>query len=123
MKTISQPHRPRRGTILAIVVLMLAVVNIVALNVLETGASEVEVGAMRVESARALFAGESALMGVARLRRDGLTLPITNATLILPHAQARFVQVPLSNATSGTVRVVGESGLGQRRLELEFQLQ
>jgi Tfp pilus assembly protein PilX len=118
----------RRGGVLPVVVLMLAVVSIVALNVIDTGGRETELGAMRIETARAFYAAESGLIGAARLRQGGLTLPVQGATLSLPagtagSAQATFVSLPASGATSGSIRVVGQSGLGQRRLELQFQLQ
>lgn len=118
----------RRGGVLPVVVLMLAIVTVVALNVIDTAGRETELGAMRIETARAFYAAESGLIGAARLRQDGLTLPTQGATLSLPAgnagtAQVTFVSMPAANATSGAIRVVGQSGLGQRRLELQFRLQ
>jgi Tfp pilus assembly protein PilX len=120
--------RKRRGGVLPVVVLMLAVVSIVALNVIDTAGRETELGAMRVETARAFYAAESGLIAAARLRQDGLTLPAQGTTLTLPagvagSAQATYVSMPALGATSGSIRVVGQSGLGQRRLELQFQVQ
>ncbi len=124
----ARTSRARRGGVLPVVVLMLAIVSVVALNVIDTGGRETELGAMRIETARAFYAAESGLIGAARLRQGGLSLPSQGTTLTLPagsagSAQATFVTVPAPAATSGSVRVVGQSGLGQRRLELQFQLQ
>lgn len=114
---------PRRGGVIAVVVLLIALINVVALGVLDVNASEVRAASLRIESARALYAGESALMGVARLRRAGLPLPAQGASLNLPHASATYLQVPTDDATSGSVRVRGVSGEGQRRLTLQFEVQ
>jgi Tfp pilus assembly protein PilX len=123
-----QLARRRRGGVLPVVVLMLAIVSIVALNVIDTAGRETELGAMRVETARAFYAAESGLIAAARLRQSGLSLPVQGATLALPAgvagtAQATYVSMPALGATSGAIRVVGQSGLGQRRLELRFQVQ
>ena len=122
LRSNQRVHRGRRGTAIAAIILLLAVVNLAAMAVLHAGAQESEVGAMRAQTIRALYAAESAVTAVVRLDESGAALPASGSTLILTGATAQYTSVP-TTGTSGTLDVVGMSGDANRRVRLDFQVQ
>lgn len=113
---------PRRGTVLAVVVLLLAAINVTTLTVLYGTGDDAAVGALRIETVRALYAAESGTLAVAKLRERRLTLPVAGSALTLPNARATYEQVPAANALTGTLVVRGTSGDAARRVRLDFDV-
>lgn len=114
--------RRRRGAAIAAIILLLAVLNLAAVVVLHAGAQESEIGAMRAQTVRALYAAESAATAVVRLNEAGVALPASGSTLTLTGATAQYTSVPAAGV-SGTLDVVGMSGDASRRVRLDFQVQ
>jgi Tfp pilus assembly protein PilX len=112
--------RARRGVVMAVIVLMLASINAITMTVLYSSGDEATLGALRVETARALYAAESASIAVVRLRSERRPLPIAGSSLALPTGNATYVQVPGDNTPTGTLVVRGQSGDAERRVRLDF---
>jgi hypothetical protein len=115
-----QSPRTRRGVVMAVIVLMLASINAITMTVLYSSGDEASLGALRVETARALYAAESASIAVVRLRSERRPLPIAGSALVLPTGSATYVQVPGDNTPTGTLVVRGQSGDAERRVRLDF---
>ena len=112
----------RRGTVLAVVVLLLAAINVTTLTVLYGTGDDAAIGATRIETVRALYAAESGTLAIAKLRERRLTLPAAGSVLTLPNARATYEQVPAANAVTGTLIVRGASGDASRRVRLDFDV-
>lgn len=112
----------RRGTVLAVVVLLLAAINVITMTVLYGTGDDAAIGALRIETVRALYAAESGTLAVAKLRERRLTLPAAGSALSLPNARATYEQVPAANAPTGSLVVRGTSGDAARRIRLDFDV-
>lgn len=112
----------RRGTVLAVVVLLLAAINVTTLTVLYGTGDDAALGATRIETVRALYAAESGTLAIAKLRERRLTLPTAGSVLTLPNARATYEQVPAASAITGTLIVRGASGDASRRVRLDFDV-
>jgi Tfp pilus assembly protein PilX len=110
----------RRGTGLAAVLLLVAVIGLAGLAVLASAPADSQIAAMRVETARALYASDSGAVAVIKLRMESKALPTQGTTLALPSATATYAVVPAGGTGSQRLVVIGVSGDGQRRIELNF---
>jgi Tfp pilus assembly protein PilX len=123
MNTATRPtSRPRRGTVLAVVVLLLAAINVTTLTVLYGTGDDAAISALRIETVRALYAAESGTLAVMKLRERRATLPAAGTTLSLPNSVATYEQVPGPTATTGSLIVRGASGDASRRVRLDFDV-
>ncbi len=108
-----------RGTGIAALILLLAVLNIAAMGVLAAGADESDLSVTRAQTIRAFYAAESGGVAVLRLAEDKAAFPAPNSTLNLTNATATYEAVP-SATTGGTLRITGTSGDAKRRIEVTF---
>jgi hypothetical protein len=120
MRCVQGKIKARRGTVLAVVLLLLAAINVTTLGVLYGTGDDASLGVLRVETVRALYAAESGVMAVSKLRERRATLPAVNSQVTLPNAIATYEQVPGSAAMSGTLVVRGASGEASRRVRMDF---
>lgn len=111
-------HRTR-GTGIAAVVLLLAVLNIAAMGVLAAGSDESDLSVKRAQTIRAFYAAESGSVAVLRLSQSAATLPAANSTLTLTNATATYESVP-SVTAGGVLKVLGTSGDAKRRVQVTF---
>jgi hypothetical protein len=107
-------RKMRRGIAVAALIITLALVNLVVLGILSTGANESETALSRLEGARALYACESGARVVIRSIQDGGSLPVAGTSLSLGTASVRYVSAPATGA-AGDVIVEGSSGNAVRR--------
>jgi hypothetical protein len=117
----TRSHR-RRGTGIAALILLLAVLNIAALGVLAAGSDESDLGVTRAQTLRAFYAAESGGVAVLRLSQESQTLPTQGSTLTLGAATTTYSTVTVSGTTRRVV-VTGTSGDATRRVEVEFSVQ
>jgi hypothetical protein len=110
----THPSPRRRGTVIAIVVLLIAAINVTTIAVLYGGADDASVGVLRVESVRAFYAADAGVRVVTKLRANNATLPSPGATLTVPTGTAEYEVVPATATTAGMLRVRGMSGDAQR---------
>lgn len=110
--------RVRRGFAVAVVVLLLAIMNIVAFGSFRGAMDEAGVSSLRVETARAFYAAESGLAIVVLSLNNELDLPVQDDVLLLPGAEVRFVEIP---EEEGPVIIEGRSGAGRRRISAEIE--
>lgn len=110
----------RRGAAVAVLVLMLAALNVVVLSSVVGTGNDTAVAAMRAESTRAFYAAESGAVTIARLSSSGLALPAAGSTLAVgPNARATYVTVPALGAP-GELAVNGVSGSSVRRIRVRL---
>ncbi|HYF15510.1 MAG TPA: hypothetical protein VD971_10620 [Phycisphaerales bacterium] len=110
----------RRGAALAAVLLMLVALNVCAVLVTAGGTDDANLLALRVETARALYAADSAASVVLRLRAAGGTMPSEGSTLTLTHSSAVYQEVPQLSEEPATLEVLGRSGRAARRVRVEL---
>ena len=113
--------RPRtRAAALAMVVALLAVVNLAVVATLRTGADSADRDTLGIETARAFYAAESGAVIAIRELGVGADLPEVGDTLELGPATVRFDAMP-ENDGVGSIEVEGVSGRGYRRVELTVE--
>ncbi len=106
----------RRGSGLASLVLVLALLNIVVMGLMAPSGEQSELDALRLDTTRAFYAAESGGRVVVRCLKSGIGLPTAGTTLSVGPGTAQFVQVPAG--VNGEAVVLGSSGLAQRRLRI-----
>ncbi len=107
----------RRGAGIAVIVVMLAILNIAVLGSVAASGDESHVGAMRLETIRAFYAAESGAVITVRLTMQGLELPGPGDTLEVSYASVEFEQVP-ATGQAGDIVIIGRSGTAQRRVRV-----
>lgn len=107
----------RRGCGIAAVVLMLAAINLAVMGSVSASGSEVHVSALRIETARAFYAAESAARVVIKCTNEGIALPAANSTLSLGPATATYFSIPIPGETGDAV-IHASDGNTTRRLRV-----
>lgn len=110
-------HRTRRGCGIAAVVLMLAAINLAVMGSVSASGSEAHVSALRIQTARAFYAAESAARVVIKCTNQGLPLPAANSTLTLGPASATYLSMPAAGQTGDAV-IRASDGDTNRRLRV-----
>jgi hypothetical protein len=112
--------RTRRGAAIAVVVVMLAMLQIAALSMLTGGADDAEEVVLRVQTLRAFYAGESgAAMALGDALR-GLPPPSAGTVIELPGASVELLETPWDGAGASLV-VEGRSVSARRRFEIRLE--
>jgi hypothetical protein len=102
------------------VVVMLAVIHLAVMGSVAASGEEAELGAMRLETARAFFAAESAGVVLVRLSAARQALPSAGAELSLGVSSARMVSMP-ATGEAGDIVIIGVSGQAQRRVRITLE--
>jgi len=110
----------RRGAGVAVVVVMLAVLNIAVLGSVSAAAGESHVGAMRIETIRAFYAAESGAAVAVRESLAGADMPDVGSFIELNGARVEFIEVP-DAGVAGDIVVLGQSGFGKRRVGITLE--
>lgn len=108
----------RRGTILVASVILLGVLALATLSAVDAGADDARLSALRFDSLRAFYAGESGVAAALERRMTAPGDPLTG-TITLPDGSEAVVIDPLDEAGSGTLVVEGRAGEARRRIEVE----
>lgn len=120
MKRRPPTARWRRGAGVAVVVIMMAILNIAVVGSIAASGDESHLGAMRLESARAFYAAESGGIVVVKLLKESLPLPTAGTTLTLSNSTVTFESVPAPGA-GGDVVLIGRSGFAERRVRITLE--
>lgn len=107
----------RRGAGIAVIVVMLAIINIAVIGSVAASGDESQVGAMRLETIRAFYAAESGAVVTVRLTMQGLELPPAGSELAMSNATVAFEQMPVTGEAGDAV-IIGHSGIAQRRVKI-----
>lgn len=110
--------KSRRGTILAVMVVILALMGLVVAGSVRPLRDEATLTTMRVETVRAFYAAESGMVIVIQGYMGSATMPAEGAEITINGQVIRFDQVP---DAVGTAIIHGRSGDAIRRIELELQ--
>ncbi len=111
------PRNARRGCGIAAVVIMLAAINLTVMGSVSASGAESQVGALRVETARAFYAAESAARVVIKCNNAGIALPAAGATLSMAPATATYVSMPVAG-NAGDAIIRGSEGTTTRQLKV-----
>ena len=107
----------RRGSGIAAVVILLAVVNLAVIGAIRASGDEAEVGAMRAETARAFYAAESGARVILKCSSSSLPMPAAGTTLTLGSSSCKYVSFPPAGQ-SGDAVLQGQDGTAARRLKI-----
>lgn len=106
----------RRGAVVLMVVVLLAMVNIAVLAGLDGGAQDSMSAAYRIETARAFYAADAGAFVVLHALSAGTAVPAAGTVITLPTASTTVVSAPASGP--GDVVIQGASGLSTRRVQI-----
>ncbi|MBL4810618.1 MAG: hypothetical protein JKY43_11245 [Phycisphaerales bacterium] len=108
----------RRGSVLAVLVVILALLGLVVAGSVRPLRDEASLTTMRVETVRAFYAAESGAIITIQAYLGDAAMPVEGTRLVLNEQVVEFTQIP---ALGGTVVIHGLSGDAVRRIELELQ--
>lgn len=117
------PTRPparlahRRGAGIAVVILLLALVQMTAISAVGGSADESDAAVTRVLTTRAFYAAEAAATVAVHAVRTGLDLPAAGEALAIGTATAVFVSAP-APGEPGDIRVEGRADRCVRRVRV-----
>jgi hypothetical protein len=99
------------------VMIMLAAVNLAVIGAIRASGDEVQVGAMRAETARAFYAAESGARVVLKCSTGGLPMPTAGTSLTLGTSSCTYVSIP-AQGQPGDAVLQGADGTAARRLKI-----
>jgi alpha-D-ribose 1-methylphosphonate 5-triphosphate synthase subunit PhnG len=108
----------RRGSILAVLVVVMALLGLVVAGSVRPLRDEASLTTMRVETIRAFYAAESGTVITIQGYLGAATMPVEGSEITLNGQTVQFTQIP---GATGTAVVHGLSGDAIRRIELELQ--
>ncbi len=109
--------RARTGVALAVVIVVLAMLNLVVMGSVRPAGDEALMGAMRAETTRAFYAAESGAFIAVRAIVGGLEPPAVGSEQAIGSATVIYLDLPPSGDV-GEIVVEGRSGEARRRLNL-----
>lgn len=110
----------RRGVAVAAVVAVLAALHLAILCSIGGSRDEAEIAELRVQSARAFLAAESAALAAAALLAAGEAPPEPGSSLVLGAAEGVYVDAPESDK-AGEIVAEGRAGRARRRIVVLMQ--
>lgn len=113
--------RGRRGAAVAMIIMLLAAVQLVVVGGLGGAADEADQGVRRLLGVRTIYAADGAGLIIARQVRDGLAVPAVGASWTLGSSTATVTSAPAA-LTAGTIVVDVHSDAATRRLEITVDL-
>ena len=115
MSHIQPGDHQRRGAVLVVILVVMAVLALVVAGSIRPVRDEAEIATLRVETTRAFYTAESGAFVVMQGVMGNATMPTEGSTLDLNGQTVVFVQIP--DATPVAV-VEGISGDAVRRIEM-----
>lgn len=106
-----------RGVALAVVIVVLAMLNLVVMGSVRPSGDEAVLGAMRAETTRAYYAAESGAFIAVRAVVGRLEPPTVGSEQAVGVATVAFIDLP-PRGEVGQIIVEGRSGEARRRLNL-----
>jgi hypothetical protein len=109
-----------RGMVVALMVIIIAMMNVLVLGVVSAGATSSNADIARLEGVRAVFAADAGSMVAMRQAALGKAYPPNGTVVTLPGGgQTVWISSPGVGA-AGTVRVDGVHSQATRRVALEL---
>ena len=108
----------RRGSALAVMVVVLALLGLVVAGTVRPLKDEAALTTMRVETVRAFYAAESGSIITIQGYLGSAPMPVEGTEIVLNDQRVVFTQIP---GLGGTAVIHGKSGDAVRRIELELQ--
>jgi len=108
----------RRGSVLAVLVVVLALTGLIVAGVVRPLRDESSIAALRVETVRAFYAAESGAVVVIKGVEGDAPLPEEGSEVELLGQSVRYTQIP---EAPGVAIVEGFSGDATRRVELMIE--
>ncbi|MFK7759032.1 MAG: pilus assembly PilX N-terminal domain-containing protein [Phycisphaerales bacterium] len=105
----------RRGSVLAVLVVILAVLGLVVAGSVRPVKDEATLAGMRVETMRAFYAAESGTIVLVSAYMGDAVMPLEGSEVVLNGQSIVFTQIP---EQGGAAIVHGKSGDATRRIEL-----
>lgn len=105
----------RRGVVLIVVVLVMAILGLVVAGSVRPVRDEAELATLRVQTTRAFYSAESGAFVVMNAVAGRIPMPSEGDTLAMDAQSVRFVQLPDEEETA---IIEGSSGDATRRIEL-----
>jgi len=109
------PPQRRRGVVLIVVVLVMAILGLVVAGSVRPVRDEAELATLRVQTTRAFYSAESGAFVVVNAVAGNIPMPNQGDTLDIDAQSVRFVQLPGEEAIA---IIEGISGDATRRIEL-----
>ncbi len=104
----------RRGMGVVVVILVLAALQLVVVGSVASSGDESALSELRVQGARAFYAGEAGAVIGAKSVTAGLTLPAVGTSVSLGSSSVKFLAMP-DPVTGGDLVLEGTSGQVSRR--------
>lgn len=112
----------RKGMVIALMVVIIAMMNVLVLGVVSSGATTTTADIARLEGARAVFAADAGAMVAMRQATLNKACPVNGTVVTLPGGgQVRWVSSPAAGV-SGTVRVDGLHANATRRVSVAYTI-
>jgi len=114
----STQTQSRRGSVLAVLVVVLALMGLIVAGSVRPMRDESSLAAMRVETVRAFYAAESGTIITIQGYLGESDMPVEGSELTINNQVIQFTQMP---ELGGTAIVHGLSGDAIRRIELNLE--
>lgn len=108
----------RRGSILAVLVVVLALMGLVVVGSIRPLRDEAALTTMRVETVRAFYAAESGSVIAIQGYLGNAPMPVEGTELVINDQVVAFTQIP---ELGGIAVIHGQSGDSVRRIELALE--
>jgi hypothetical protein len=114
--------KARKGMVIALMVVIIAMMNVLVLGVVSAGAMSSTSDIARLETARAVFAADAGAMVAMRQASLGKACP-TNGTVVTLPGGGRVVWISSPAVGSdGTVRIDGMNASAIRRVSIAYTI-
>ncbi len=112
-------HPSRRGMAVVGIVVLLAIIHIVVIGSVSSGARESDVQTLRLETLRAFLAADSGVVVWIRMDAAGETID-AGETVDIGTERMIYVSAP-DAGEAGTVVIEGQSGRARRRVAVDVE--
>lgn len=119
VRRLADPARPRRGAVLVVVFVMIALIQLAVISAVAGTADDAEEIVLRVQTLRAFYAAESgAVIAIAEEIR-GNPPPRAGDVLELPGGLVEFIETPW--AGGGLLVIEGRATFARRRIQIQME--
>ncbi|MBZ0171497.1 MAG: hypothetical protein K8E66_03880 [Phycisphaerales bacterium] len=113
-------NQSRRGAVLAMVIVLIALLQLMVITSLGGAADDADEVVLRIQTLRAFYAAESGAVVALSDELRGITPPGAGELLALPNGVAVFLQTPWDDE-GGLLVVEGRADIARRRIQISLQ--